>query len=56
MPPIDCHDTGPNSAAGRTPSHGRGGSGGRKRSSPTGGAAYGMPRNCQAPWRSMPSS
>src|SRR5205823_4901454 len=47
---------GPNASAGRTPAQGSGGCGGRQRSSPTGGAANGMPRNWSTPPRSTPST
>lgn len=40
-----CGQTAPNESASLIPSHGIGEIGGRKRKSPTGGAAYGMPRN-----------
>ena len=40
-----CGVPGPKASAGRTPVHGVTGSGGRQRSAPTGGAAYGTPRN-----------
>ena len=55
-----CQQTGPNSVAVRTPYHRVAGRGGRQRASPTGGAAYGTPRNAStspasstyAPWSS----
>ena len=40
-----CGQTAPNESASLMPSQGIGEIGGRKRKSPTGGAAYGMPRN-----------
>src|SRR5690242_10072342 len=40
---------GPKVPASRSPSQGSGGSGGRNRRGPTGGAAYGMPRNTATP-------
>ena len=40
---------GPNSRASRTPSQGHAGTGLAKRSSPTGGRAYGIPRNTHMP-------
>lgn len=40
-----CGQTAPNESASLIPSHGIGEIGGRKRKSPMGGAAYGMPRN-----------
>jgi hypothetical protein len=39
----------PSSVASRVPLHGSGGSGGRQRSSPTGGLAYGMPFQAMIP-------
>src|SRR5580704_10798827 len=39
-----CAQCGANWVASRTPRQGAGGCGGRQRSAPTGGAAYGMPR------------
>src|ERR1039458_7816099 len=40
-----CGQCGANCVAPRTPGQGAAGCGGRQRSGPTGGAAYGMPRN-----------
>jgi hypothetical protein len=40
-----CGQCGAKLVAARTPGQGLGGCGGRQRSAPTGGAAYGMPRN-----------
>src|SRR6185437_11425975 len=43
--------------AGRMPRHGLGGTGGRQRSGPTGGAAYGIPRNSAIrPAAALPAS
>lgn len=44
---------GPKRSAERTPSQGMTGSGGRQRSGPTGGAAYGMPLNTTTPRGSL---
>src|SRR5262245_29231867 len=46
LPRLDagCGQLGPNLTQSRTPSHFAGGSGGRQRRSPTGGAANGIPR------------
>lgn len=41
---------GPNAPASRTPAQGSGGTGGRKRWGPKGGAAYGMPRKTARPF------
>src|SRR5437588_5137186 len=49
-----CMETGPNSTHSRTPSHGGAGCGGRKRSSPTGGAAKGMPLKTCTPSATLP--
>src|SRR5262245_2884319 len=48
--------SGPNSAAERTPVHGAGGCGARQRKLPTGGAANGMPLNQSTPFESAPRS
>src|SRR5690606_28514861 len=45
---------GPNAPASRTPSHGSGGTGGRNRRGPNGGAAYGMPRYTATPRSHLP--
>ncbi|GMA96876.1 hypothetical protein GCM10025881_37000 [Pseudolysinimonas kribbensis] len=50
-----CGATGPKSRAGRMPSHGTTGCGARRRRSPIGGAAYGMPRHIRRPRRTAPS-
>ena len=52
--PAACHDTGPNRVASRVSAHGSAGSGGRNRSGPVGGAAYGMPANSTMPSFSRP--
>jgi hypothetical protein len=44
-----CIQAGPNWSAIRTPCHGTAGWGGFQRRLPTGGAAYGIPRNDQTP-------
>src|SRR5262249_44774235 len=44
-----CTQLSENFSALRTPSHFAGGCGGRQRSSPTGGAAYGMPLKTRTP-------
>ena len=49
-----CMATGPNSTQSRTPSHGGAGWGGRNRSSPTGGAAKGMPLKTSTPSTTLP--
>src|SRR3954452_13378348 len=49
MAPWFCGAMGPKRVASRTPLHGCTGCGGRKRRSPTGGAAYGMPRKSRIP-------
>ena len=49
-----CGAPGPETNASRTPAQGFGGSGARRRSGPTGGAAYGMPRKANTPRRSNP--
>src|SRR5580658_11388672 len=43
--PASCGQCGANCVAARTPDQLAAGCGGRQRSAPTGGAAYGMPRN-----------
>ena len=49
-----CGWQGPNRVASSTPSHGRRRSGGRNRSRPTGGSAYGIPRNTAMPSSVVP--
>src|SRR5580692_1974303 len=44
----DCGQCGPNAVASRTPGQRAAGCGGCHRSAPTGGAAYGRPRNSSA--------
>jgi hypothetical protein len=44
------------SSAERTPTHGAGGCGGRKRKEPIGGAAYGTPRNATTLPSASPST
>ena len=52
-----CNADAPNSMASLTPFHGCGGSGGFQRHSPTGGAAYGIPRKtCTSPVASPASN
>ena len=51
-----CGATAPKSVASSTPSHGRAGAGARNLRSPTGGAAYGIPRHILSPRRSTPST
>src|SRR5690242_17943851 len=51
---IGCGGGGPNSSASRTPFQGSCGTGAAKRSGPTGGAAYGIPRNVSTPPTSLP--
>src|SRR5690242_6367624 len=47
---------GPKSVKARTPDHAGAGSGGRQRSGPTGGTAYGMPLNTRTAPSMRPSS
>ena len=49
-------ETGPNSNASRVPDHGSAACGGAKRSSPSGGCAYGTPRKTDSPSSSRPIS
>jgi hypothetical protein len=49
-----CGAQGPGFVASRIPVHGSGGSGGRRRSSPTGARAYGMPRKISMPFVWLP--
>src|SRR5689334_21871093 len=51
-----CAQCGPNAVAGRTPCHREAGCGGCQRRSPTGGAAYGTPRNELTPADEAPRS
>ena len=46
--------TAPERLASRSPDHGVGGCGGRKRSAPTGASAYGIPFQTRTPSRSTP--
>ena len=51
-----CIAGGPKAVASRTPAQASGGCGGAKRSGPTGGRAYGMPRKTATPSSTAPRS